>query len=405
MFYQNLKKRVIVKIIIIHHEDKIDDDTHHDYLSAKGKVVDIELCLTPDIGEVIDIVFNNHDRYDDLIKNIRHLNIRNIRTLKKIQRFFDYIGNFTSEKNPKIQKQISHSLPLMVSLHIGNTEFSLNDLKEFRKNLMKSATKQKSEEENLKEKKLMDMLTKYGWYNTDKFDDFLIRLIESGLLPEEEIIQQIKEKNEIAKREDLAEDFHMAWEEYKYSFETDANKFLNRIKDAYFENIKNVGISDFCSTYCLFRDLGDKTTAKRIADEYLEKHDVSKDYDLTRVNDSELVDVISAWMASKEKHINYEEVFLKIGEGRGWNIPDLIELSEIPEEELYSIIFNHPDWKHFDAINFFLSYREQGEDFKKIGSKIENVLKRISNTAPINSRRILKMFNLDFSEIPNENER
>ena len=218
-------------------------------------------------------------------------------------------------------------------------------------------------------------------------------------MPEEEIIEEINQVNKKYNNEDLAEDFYKAWDEYNYSFDIDENKYLDRIEEAYFKNIENVGMSDFNATYCLLRDFKRDDKAQEMLDKFSETHDLSKDYTFRQIIDKSLMIKITDLMKSKKKQINYEEIFLSIGVQESWNIEDLKDLSEVSEDKLYEIIYNNPDELHFKAIRFFLKSFIEDDFFKTIMTKITTVLIKISQSGYINKRRIMKNFELDLDSL------
>jgi len=127
-----LVQRKSCKVVLIFNESSFDNDEDRaQFQSYREKVVDVEIHHNPTCRENISCIFSIQSEKNSVLeKTISHLQIKNIRVLRKIKWTIEYFEKFIGGKDQRIVDElIVHSILLCWSYYIRDLDLSYELLK------------------------------------------------------------------------------------------------------------------------------------------------------------------------------------------------------------------------------------------------------------------------------------
>ncbi|RMN13425.1 hypothetical protein [Pseudomonas syringae group genomosp. 3] len=188
----NLVESKKCSVIMVLNANSLEDDD--EFFEFNEKVFDYEVVYNPQVKECIEIVFPSHEpEYALLKKNIEKLGINNIRLMKKIDLFYNFLKPHLKNADELVFESAMLILPLAIFSIYGSgscpadiTFISQQGVNFPSLPLGKDAPKEQVDAQNkaiVKEK----WLKEYGYGASDELDLAIIALVQSGYADEEEL--------------------------------------------------------------------------------------------------------------------------------------------------------------------------------------------------------------------------
>jgi len=189
-----------------------------------------------------------------------------------------------------------------------------------------------------------------------------------------------------------------AWTLYHSSFDNNEEEVVKAIIDATQKTIKFISPMNLNGTVCLLRALKRDAEASVIIKSYIDEHGGNRekfnlpDYAFgDDVTDDEIRNTFAEVFHSLYDDETPSDILLRLGKNSSWSQRDIHILSQITEDDFYTIFkANHdPDLKNItEGALKFIGDTEDDSDNKKISLTAEKALKRIGREDFINLRRV-----------------
>jgi|GEM_PF-3051507 len=308
-FVETLSEEYKCKIILIYHEDKLDEDKDAQKIlkDYREKVIDIEVKLTPSTDENFHIGFDKDDPDEKVIfdyLNSDSIQTNNIRVLKKIRWVLEKIRPHIKDFLPIIRQQIIEEA-IFISLAKFDEKFSIG----LDRLLSLDAYPQLLGSEKDEDRNLYFAAMNLG-YSRSSISDEIVHLVETSICDYKKITEVGKQLNDREEQNKIKEKLHEAYVPYSESF-----GFTEK------ELYKN--LTSFLENYCLF----------------LGSHELRELENIAQAIDLDLSKYKRAWLKNKINSLdtfqplNYLQSLLK-------EFPELKEFSDLMsqfEEKIKSI--------------------------------------------------------------------
>lgn len=392
-----LKEQRNCKVVILLNEG---EDELSEYFKYKEKVVDIELKFAPSSAECALIAFTENNKLYGYLRNLsQDLDIKNIRVLKKIERFALMVYPYIESCETETLEKTLHSLTLLTWCYYSvNIETpTIDTLLNFSNDPWDF---EKKDDEDPKQERWRVLLSEYGFTSITNFDLALLEIIKSGYLEEsvfKEIVER-KNKEVISSKFDKSHD--AAWRLYHDSFENNEDEVVTALYNSFKNNAQNFAPVNLSWVVTLFRNLDLHDKASELIDYYIETRknetelfNLNGDYSFSDINDEEIRSKFSKFYTESISKESVEAVIVRL-DGRGsLRHEDELILAKVSVEDYYRIFKSQ---KNTNIPTFireclrFAGYGNANENQNQIAIRAKEALIRIAKESKINLLRVRK---------------
>lgn len=367
-----------------------------DYSTYKEKVIDREITYNPTPEECASIAYNNDiNLYNLLSKHTISLGIKNIRILKKIERFILALMPKINGDAETISNEVAHSLTLYCWSHYAFSPDGNVPSLEYISNIKNIYIYDKEEG---KEKNWLNTLLKYGYKNTNKLDEVLIDMVKYGYIDTNRFQIQVGVRNDEIIRDNKRGSLFEAWQYFHNSFDDNQIEVVEKLYQAVLDGMKYVTPSDLDSVVGLFRDFDENIKAAELIDNFIKyANNALNEYvqsiymNVHPVKDAELLLKIKEYSLSRDMEDSIGDVLTKLSGQNGWSDRHEVILDSASEDDYYKlfkdIILDGGDSIIATALKFG-NYSNGSDRMNRIGEKAKNALIRIGNESSINKIRV-----------------
>lgn len=370
-----------------------------DYSTFKEKVIDREVTYNPTPEECAEIAYQKGSlSYGLLSKHTVSLGIKNIRILKKIERFLLALLPHLDKNKDIISNEIAHSLTLFCWSHyafsIGGEVPPLDFIKSI-KNIYMGEDK-KDEHKN----RWRNTLLKYNYYNTNDLDEVLIEMVRNGYVDIRLFQSQVKVRNSEIDRDSKRGSLAEAWHFFHNSFDDNQELVVVNLYEAIVNGIDYITPSDLDSVISLLRDFGEDEKITILIDKFIHASNaalneyVSSIYMRVHpVSDAELSSRIEEYSVNVSLDYSIKDVLITLSGQNSWSEKHEEVLDRASEDEYYEL-FKEIAHEGADSVIAtalrFGTYSNGSDRMNRIGNKAKNALVRIGDESSINALRIKK---------------
>ncbi|MCK7396579.1 KAP family NTPase [Enterobacter bugandensis] len=367
-----------------------------DYSTYKEKVIDREITYNPTPEECASIAYGNDiNLYNLLSKHTISLGIKNIRILKKIERFILALMPKINGDAETILNEVAHSLTLYCWSHYAFSPDGNVPSLEYISNIKNIYIYDKEEG---KEKNWLNTLLKYGYKNTNNLDEVLIDMVKYGYIDTNRFQIQVSVRNDEIIRDNKRGSLFEAWQYFHNSFDDNQIEVVEKLYQAVLDGMKYVTPSDLDSVVGLFRDFDENIKAAELIDNFIKyANDALNEYvqsiymNVHPVKDAELLLKIKEYSLSRDMEDSIGDVLTKLSGQNGWSDRHEVILDSASEDDYYKlfkdIILDGGDSIIATALKFG-NYSNGSDRMNRIGEKAKNALIRIGNESSINKIRV-----------------
>jgi uncharacterized ubiquitin-like protein YukD len=257
----NLVESKKCSVILILNENSLKEDD--EFFEFNEKVFDYEVVYSPEVKECIEIVFPSQEpEYAPLKKNIEKLGINNIRLMKKIDLFFNFLKPHLLNVPGEVYESAMMILPLAIfSIYDTNScpvDIKFISWRSARLELLplsKDAPQIQVEAQNVvlsKDKWLKD----YGFGQADELDLAIIALVQRGYADAEELELVIIALTERIQHDKDMQLLRNAWEMLDSGFMDNEVELLKAFDTALSACLPAMDLTDIDAVCRLYSDLG-----------------------------------------------------------------------------------------------------------------------------------------------------
>ncbi|ALZ95084.1 hypothetical protein ABIE02_002988 [Leclercia sp. 1548] len=368
-----------------------------DYSTYKEKVIDREITYNPTPEECASIAYGYDINLHELLsKYTISLGIKNIRILKKIERFLLALIPKINGDAKTISNEVAHSLTLYCWSHYAFSADGDVPSLEYISSIRNVYMYDDKEEEQ--KKRWLNTLLKYGYKRTNELDEALIDMVKYGYIDTNRFQIQIGIRNDEIIRDNKRGSLFEAWKYFHNSFDDNQTEVVEKLSQAVLDGMEYVTPGDLDSVVGLFRDFDEDIKAKNLINSFITyANDALKEYvqsiymNVHPVKDSELSSKIKEYANSLDLEESIGDVLAKLSGQNGWAERHEVTLDSASEEDYYKlfkdVITNGSDSIIATALKFG-TYSNGSDRMNRIGEKAKNALIRIGSESNINKIRV-----------------
>lgn len=261
------------KVILILNEEWLAK-VQGEFKDYREKVFSFEVEYNPTSAQAARLIFNVDDPAEkELVANIVDLDINNVRLLRKIRHYYQYMRSVVGSDNPYLWRDIRSIIPLAVLARYNEagSPISLADLETFEGVDVSYLTDDASEEEKkaaAEKDEQAQRLTKYGYFRTSDFDREIINLVKKGYLDSEVtrgVVDAALSQSDAAAAEFK---FNSAWHMYHNDLSKSQDEMVAVFDDAVNSYLHYMSVDRLGSVARFYRELGMDRRADEIIDRF-----------------------------------------------------------------------------------------------------------------------------------------
>lgn len=403
-----LAQRKLCKVILIFNEksfDSAEDKAQFD--SYREKVVDIEMHHNPSCLDNLHCIFPSKENWhSELEKIVNHLQIKNIRVLRKIKLLVDHFDKYINERDHRIAEEfVFHAALHCWSFYIKDSELNYET---FKKLLSTSSwlsffideKKQLSEGEK-KYKTLASSID----LRRSVFDEHISFFLENGYVDDEALNSTVKKLEEKIRIDSVSSRLKDAWNIYSESFSDNLIEFKKSLIDILNEEMKSLELSDFSSAVDILEEFDVDVTD--FVNRYVELKadsllniDSRSLWNLHRFRCPLLKDKIDA-LQINNKSFNIDDVALRIVENNGWTSEDVKFLNSLTKDDYVVWMKGSPQELATKIRSGLFIFRDLGASngeqdmYKNITSNVVDALKELASENALNKYRVRHIYGIE----------
>jgi hypothetical protein len=404
-----LKEERNCKVVLIVNERRLGEAQEEFGLHGE-KVVDreIQFSLTPE--ESFACVFKPNEPYLNLIKDcVFALEIRNIRILKRIQRYIEDITPFIRNAEKQTAEEVIRSLIMFVWSRYGkgNEAPPMDFVLDY--SISSSWLKrEKGTEETDEEKKWSSVLSSYKYFRIDEIDTHLANFVRDGYVGSADFGVQLEKRNQHYKAQRGDSSYQEAWALYTSSFENNEQEVVDGLSSSLRTHAEILGPKHLQEIISLFKQLERGDEANAMVDDYFRLRNSLEDiqaFELFKrssfsheINDEYFLRKLDETIALAPADTRtLAEVIDPISMTNGWEPEDIRYLNTFSVDDYYHFFRSYKGEKLYWCVKKCLDFRElKGNNgiFEAIGKKAEQALLQIASESRLNGTRVATWFKL-----------
>ena len=395
------KKECKVVLLLNNNVQGLDD-----YDTYAEKVVDIGLVFSPTAAECADIAFTStSDEYELLKIYSEKLNIQNIRILKKIERLYLSAKSLLEGMETKVKEQFIRSLILFYWSHTSPQNDERVPTYEYLKNIGNLSFFKKQEREP-KEKYWGSFLDNYGHGIMDDLDEVIAKSVRSGYFVNQEILSELKKKNNVVKSGDSEEILNGIWGLFNNVFSVQADELVTKINQLFSADVRNISIKSLNSAVELLRLIEKPIEASEIIDKYIdvlerqpESFDLNYFMGNRQVIDSEVKEKFDKnFVELSFREETVEEILRRRSYDYSWSVNDLTLFASFSTDEYYQLFTESLKGENIAIYVYrileFSNLDGLDEEKEKIRNSVSGAIKKMSSESKLNEMRVQRISHL-----------
>lgn len=401
-----LKEERNCKIVIILNENSLEETEKPIFRKHIEKIADLEISFALQTIESVNCIFANTFSYYEIIKNnCLKLGIKNLRILKRIKIYIEYLSPFLQNCEEDVIEEIIASVVLFAWSYYDrdNNPPNLDFIKKFTHSALYIAKNYGEKKVSEQDEKWYHLLGGYNFTHTDEMDEVLISYIQAGYLQSEKFNKLLTEKNAIALANFGGKSYRKAWDKYNSSFKNNDKEFAEDLTQKFKDNSPHLSLDNLQTTVETLRELGYNNLANEVIDYHLQnnisKEEISRFFSFSFNN--KIDEAIINKLESFQSKIINKRSLLKITDElkykNGWSDEDVIELDDYSENEYYEFFKSYEGEDLYYRVKSCLQFgniKSGNEMYKSVSQKAENALKKIAQESKINKIRVFNMFGI-----------
>ncbi|WP_336947505.1 hypothetical protein [Asaia sp. HN010] len=386
-----LREQRKCKIAFLMNEDALEDEKRATFRKHLEKVVDTFIVFDRTCDEALNICIEGVDDVSTQIRrNVKLLNITNIRVIKKIERWVRHTEKILIDFDPLIIQQAISTVVIAGWSILQPYEAPTIDF-------LRSSLSSKNRDLNGGEKKWKDILINYGNYTSDNLDNELIEGLSVGYFKEESILKyaNILNKNiKLGKNNNALRD---AWNLYRSDLSLDDEMIADKLTEAALINAENISLPDLNAIVKFLKEYRFFDQANHLIQVFGEI--IQKNPDLAKKAhgrlfvgeklDPELLQVLEA--CKKEVVISRDPIerLNALAVNRNYDLEEDIEIiSRITKDEWRTLVYTR-DERLENMLNCarYLACQPEAEILR---NNLDAVLAEVAARSPLRRDRLIK---------------
>lgn len=389
------------RVLVILNSDALSPEDRDLFQTLREKVFDSEIAFEPSPAECASIAFPGETRiYQRAAENAIKLQITNIRVLYRIRRLIDTISTYAMAEDDEVQTQIIHSSVLLgwsFNSH-GARAPSFGYVKGL--NYSSFMDLDKTKVRTADETAWNQILSDYGYTNTDDLDSAICEVLERGYVNTERLNTILVDRVEAARRARKERAFEEAWGLYHGSFDPYPNKLVAALESSVKASPDTISSMNLSATTMLLRSLGYDQLADELMSQWID--DKSKSFPVAlNIEASDWKDEVQdlRFRAAAQAAFDqlppsgrpFPETAIALSQQNGWREDDIRVLARATVDEYYELFksLSYPQTgRVVRALLRFGQFDPSQLDYKRVADSARSALIRIGRESALNRRRV-----------------
>ncbi|MEA3233751.1 hypothetical protein OP492_03670 [Pseudomonas mosselii] len=269
------------KVILILNEEWLAK-AEGEFKSYREKVFSFEVEYNPTSAQAAQLIFNpNEPGEKAFIDNIVNLGVNNVRLIRKMRHYYQYMLSIVDSGNSNLWKDIRSVIPLAVlaRYHEAEAPISLADLERFQGVEVSYITHDASETDQkaaAEKDEQARSLESYGYFRTSEFDREIINLVSRGYLDSDVARAVVDAALNQSAAADAEYQYHMAWHAYHNDLSRSQDEVVGLFDDAVSAYLNYMSVDQLGSVVRFYRELGMDGRADEVVDSFFVALDISR---------------------------------------------------------------------------------------------------------------------------------
>jgi hypothetical protein len=400
-----LKEERNCKVVLLLNDE---EDGLEKYAQYREKVVDIELLFDPTAKECAEIVFFNKEQiYKQAGEFSVQLELKNIRTLKKIERLIDLIHPKIADLEPEVSHQIVQSLVLYAWSYYRAGDEKIPSLDYIQNIGYKLHGLEGNDTVSEQESEWNTRLRNYGYLETDSLDDILTTVVKTGYVNDESFEKAAHKKNDEIIATKASGSVSAAWHLFHDSFNDDKELVVSTLCERCKANMKYMSFYSLDGIVVLLRKLGEEEKIVDIIASFMQVNEDdpepfdSNNRDFSEIKDPELREAVETLYRQKVVVESARDVLLRIVGKNGWDQEAVTVLSKTSSNEYYELFKSEKGRNLTEIVDICLRFgrfENANERHKQIAENATQALRRIGRESDINRLRVRSKFGIEIDD-------
>jgi len=249
----NLKEDKKCKIVMIMHQDKINNHTdiekNNEFNEYKEKLVDIELFYSPSIENLYSLVENrveheNFKRY--MLKYLIDKHIKNLRIMKRIIRALNDFSFILEWEflNEQVKQEIIENILEISSVYARFHFSNFNDLSKYMHDKTMTGFFNKERKKDFQTNEKYEEMLGYIYHNIEypitPATEVVTEYIKTNIIDRDKLEYVAKEKSKNQNSSNLADEIRTLQDDYLFNLQYKNEDFSKQVYKLFNENKKNI---------------------------------------------------------------------------------------------------------------------------------------------------------------------
>jgi hypothetical protein len=396
-----LREQRNCKIVLLLNEDRLafDRTAAQEFKDYFEKVIDSKVVFAPTPEEASSIAFGEsiRDKRKQILSEYTvKLRIRNIRVLKKIERLADIIFQILPESEGLLERQIVHSLVMLgwCQFDTGANPPTLNYVCEG--SLTRRLDREKGTKPSEDEKRWDTIIEDYEFSHADDFDLALRKVVESGIVAEDEIQKAATIQQEEISRRESATSFEESFRPFHDSFADNEDEVCVSLVKGVEENLQVLSLKELDATVTMLRRLNRESEADNLTEFAVGRAPqgfwtAADPFGRTLLQDQALSNKASEMKAAAAPDFNFERDLVEAS--KTYNDERIARLAAEPVDRFVELFQAKTGKQQREFILAALEYRRISNatnEMRIVVNKAEEALRLIGSRSRLNAIRIEK---------------
>lgn len=413
-----LKEQRSCRVLIILNSDALSQEDRDLFHTLREKVFDAEIVFEPSPGECAAIAFPSGSKlYERAAQYAIKLKITNIRVLYRIRRLIDAVSSQAMAGDDEVQTQIIQSSVLLGWCF--NSRDGRAPLFSYVKglNLGSFMDLDKTKQRPALETSWNDLLSDYGYTNTDDLDAAICDVLERGYVDTERLATVLSNRSEAVRRARLERVFEDAWGLYHGSFDPAPDQLVSAFEAAVRAGAEVISSVNMSATTLLLRSLGYDVLADELTKHWIDVQSKTRPAILNiqasdwreEIRDPRFrAEAQAAFARLPHSGRSFEDTAIALSQQNGWNEEDIDVLGEATVDEYFALFkaLSYPQTGYVvRTLMRFGQFDKSDARYGRIAEQTRAALVRIGRESALNRRRVKSYgVDLDAQEQPKHPE-
>jgi hypothetical protein len=394
-----LKEERNCRVVLIFNDSFLTSPEAGDFNRSREKLFDLELEFSPSVEEAFSYGFlSQTDLREIILLGCKDLNIRNIRTIQRIDRYWCGLRDLLRDCERSLIQEVARLLVLFVwSRNEGGD--SAPPIEFIKSRTVDAIVREGRERETAEDKdRWKRLLADYGFQYMSELDCELVSYVERGYVSAALRDVLAKYDKEVRGAERRTRFFDI-WKLFTGTFEDNENAFIEALENGIRSSSAYISLANLSEAVSIIRDLGRDDLANQLVDVYLETNAeefAASDLTLSGEPDPYIVRRFEEERIRRRPVLRLDTVLPESASKNGWSPEELRCLVTSSTEDYYRVFRGESSARLKGMIDFCLRFGDSPDaEARVIAERTQEALGKIAAEGNFNRVRVKRLYRLE----------